>query len=152
MKLQRRSAFGWPGTAAGYAPCKNGLVVHYDGANKGLARKPHSACVDYWKWCRRFHMGTRGWADVGYSYAVCAHGYVMEGRGWQRQQAAQPGGNSTWTSVTFMSGPAERPTAAQIGASATCGTGSAARDSPQPCRTTAGSSRRPAPARSCAAS
>src|SRR5690606_26427219 len=51
---------------------------------------------------------------TGNSYAGCPHGYVMEGRGWQRQQAAQPGGNSTWTSVTFMSGPSETPTAAQI--------------------------------------
>ena len=117
MKLEKRSAFGWPATAAGYAPCKNGLVVHYDGSNQGLAGKPHSACRAYWKATRRFHMGpARGWLDIGYSFGVCPHGIVMEGRGWQRQQAAQPGGNTTWTSVTFMSGDAEKPTAAQINA------------------------------------
>lgn len=115
LKLVRRSSFGWGSSAAGYGPCRNGLVVHYDGNNQGLARKAHSACVTYWKNTRRFHMGPkRGWADIGYSYGVCPHGYAFEGRGWQKQQAAQPGGNSTWTSVTFMSGDAEAPTAAQL--------------------------------------
>lgn len=117
MKLEKRSAFGWPATAAGYAPCKNGLVVHYDGSNQGLAGKPHSACRAYWKATRRFHMGpARGWLDIGYSFGVCPHGIVMEGRGWQRQQAAQPGGNTTWTSCTFMSGDGEKPTGAQVAA------------------------------------
>lgn len=117
MRLEKRSAFGWPGTAAGYAPCKNGLVVHYDGSNQGLAGKSHSSCRAYWKATRRFHMGpSRGWRDIGYSFGVCPHGYVLEGRGWQREQAAQPGGNTTWTSCTFMTGDAEEPTSAQVAA------------------------------------
>jgi len=99
MKLERRAAFGWPATAAGYAPCDQGLVVHYDGTDQGLAGKSHQACREYWKNTRKFHVNSRGWADIAYSFAVCPHGIVMEGRGWQRQQAAQPGGNSTWTSV-----------------------------------------------------
>lgn len=115
MKLERRSVFGWPATAAGSAPCTNGIVVHYDGSNLGLAGKPHPSCQAYWKATRKFHMGpARGWLDIGYSFGVCPHGIVMEGRGWQHQQAAQPGGNSTWTSVTFCSGDAEEPTAAQV--------------------------------------
>jgi len=117
VKLERRSVFGWPATAAGSAPCKNGLVVHYDGSNLGLAGKAHTSCQAYWKATRKFHMGpARGWLDIGYSFGVCPHGIVMEGRGWQRQQAAQPGGNTTWTSATFMSGDAEHPTDAQVAA------------------------------------
>lgn len=115
MKLERRSSFGWPATAAGVAPCRNGLVVHYDGSNLGLASKSHDSCRAYWKNTRTFHMGPeRGWLDIGYSFGVCPHGIVMEGRGWQRQQAAQPGGNTTWTSVTFCTGDAESPTVQQI--------------------------------------
>lgn len=115
MKLEKRSSFGWPATAAGTASCANGMVAHYDGADQGLAGKAHSACRSYWKATREFHMGpARGWLDVGYSFGVCPHGVVLEGRGWQRQQAAQPGGNTTWTSATFMSGPDEKPTAAQV--------------------------------------
>lgn len=117
MKLERRAVFGWGPTSAGSAPCKNGLVVHYDGSNQGLAKKPHTACQTYWKATRRFHMGpARGWRDIGYSFGVCPHGIVMEGRGWQREQAAQPGGNATWTSVTFCSGDSETPTVEQVNA------------------------------------
>lgn len=117
MQLEKRSVFGWPPTAAGYAPCKNGLVVHYDGSDLGLAGKGHEVCRMYWRNTRQFHMGPeRGWLDIGYSFGVCPHGIVMEGRGWQRVQAAQPGGNTTWTSCTFMSGDSEHPTAAQLAA------------------------------------
>lgn len=116
MKLVKRSSFGWGAARASYAPCNQGLVIHYDGGNTGLARKPHSACVTYWKNTRKFHMNGNGWADIGYSYGACPHGYVFEGRGWQKNQAAQPGGNTTWTSCTLMSGPAENPTEAQINA------------------------------------
>jgi hypothetical protein len=93
------------------------LVIHYDGSNQGLAGKPHSACRDYWRRTRSFHTGpSRGWADIGYSFGCCPHGYVLEGRGLNKQQAAQPGGNATWYSCTLMGGDTETPTAAQINA------------------------------------
>lgn len=120
MKLESRSSFGWPTTAASTAPCRNGLVIHYDGAPKPnrFDAKPHSACRDYWQRVRRDHMDKsdpkHGWLDIGYSYGVCAHGIVFEGRGFGRQQAAQPGGNSTWTSATLMLGDGEAPTKMQL--------------------------------------
>lgn len=116
MRLVLRKEFGWPvHPSVGTGPCANGLVVHYDGSNLGLAQKAHSSCVSYWKATRKFHMGpARNWLDIGYSFGVCPHGYVFEGRGWRYLQAAQPGGNATWTSVTFMTGDAEMPTTAQI--------------------------------------
>lgn len=114
MRLETRAIFGWGNTTAAVAPCLDGLVVHYDGNNQGLAGKEHNECRNYWKRTRSFHVNTNGWRDIGYSFAVCPHGYVLEGRGWGREQAAQPGGNRTWTSVTFMSGPSEKPTQAQL--------------------------------------
>lgn len=114
MKFVKRSSFGWGPANAGYAPCRNGLVIHYNGGNTGLYKKPHSSCVSYWKNTRSFHINGNGWNDIGYSFGVCPHGYVFEGRGWQKNQAAQPGGNTTWTSCTLMSGPSENPTDAQI--------------------------------------
>ncbi|MGS2645817.1 peptidoglycan recognition protein family protein [Streptosporangium sp. G12] len=117
MKFVQRDAFGWGPSAAGPARPRQGLVIHYDGSDQGLAGKPHSACVTYWKNTRKFHMGAnRGWVDVGYSFGCCPHGQVFEGRGLDRVQAAQPGGNSTWYSCTLMSGPGEDPPAAQIDA------------------------------------
>lgn len=117
-KLQWRSDFGWtPYSPAAHATPRSGLVVHYDSADQGLADKPHSACIAYWKRTRGFHTGSaRGWTDIGYSFMACAHGCVMEGRGLFRQQAAQPGGNSTYYSVTLATGPRDRVTDAQINA------------------------------------
>jgi hypothetical protein len=117
MRLTTRAALGWPPTQAARATPTKGLVIHYDGSAQGLDGKPHSACIDYWRRTRGFHMGpSRGWADIGYSFGVCVHGEVFEGRGLGRVQAAQPGGNSSWYSATLMSGPGERPTDAQVDA------------------------------------
>jgi hypothetical protein len=117
MKITARAAFGWGPSGAREASPTKGLVVHYDGADQGLAGRDHVMCLAYWRRTRAFHMGpARGWADIGYSYGCCPHGAVFEGRGLGREQAAQPGGNTTYYSVTLMSGPTERPTPVQIDA------------------------------------
>jgi hypothetical protein len=106
MKLQRRSAFGWGPSAAGYADPRLGIAVHYEGSRTGIANWTHDRCIDHWQATRRFHMNTRGWKDIAYSFSCCKH-YVLEGRGPRKAQAAQPGGNTTWYSCTFMTGPGE---------------------------------------------
>src|SRR5690606_21011466 len=117
-RLMWRSDFGWSRhSPATPADPKKGLVVHYDGSDQRLASKDHSACIAYWRWCRAFHTGpARGWADLGYSFGCCPHSYVMEGRGLFRTQAAQPGGNTTYYSVTLMCGPNDEITPGQINA------------------------------------
>lgn len=119
-KLVWRSDLGWPPySPADHADPKLGLVVHYDGSNQGLASKPHTACVTYWHNTRAFHTGpSRGWADVGYSFFACPHGYVLEGRGLCRYQAAQgtTAGNRDYYSVTLGCGPSDTITDAQINA------------------------------------
>lgn len=115
VTLEKRGVFGWGSSGAGWAHPTLGVVVHYDGSDLGLADRPHSACRAYWRRTRRFHMGSgRGWADIGYSFGCCPHGIILEGRGLNRSQAAQPGGNTTWYSITFMCGPTEHPTPAQL--------------------------------------
>jgi hypothetical protein len=115
MHLVKRSEFGWGTTGAAHARPSKGLVIHYDGSDQNLAGKPHASCVDYWRRTRNFHTGSnRQWVDIGYSFGACPHGFVFEGRGENHAQAAQPGGNTTWYSVTLMSGPGEKPTPPQI--------------------------------------
>lgn len=116
-KYVTRADLGWGPTAARSATPRSGLVVHYDSVDQGLAGKPHSACVTYWRNTRSFHMGpSRGWADIGYSWMACPHGYVLEGRGLYREQAAQPGGNTSHYSVTLATGPRDAITPEQIDA------------------------------------
>lgn len=111
--LKTRSDFGWGPTPASAASCNQGLVIHYDSVDRGLPAADHSTCTAYWKTTRDFHIKTRGWLDIGYSYGACPHGAIFEGRGFGRQQAAQPTGNTTWHSVTTMLGPSEDVTEAQ---------------------------------------
>ena len=116
-KYVSRADLKWGTTGAGRATPKSGLVVHYDSADQNLANRPHADCVAYWNRTRAFHRGpSRGWADIGYSFMACAHGYVLEGRGLGRVQAAQPGGNSTHYSVTLATGPKDPITDLQINA------------------------------------
>ncbi|WP_017590296.1 N-acetylmuramoyl-L-alanine amidase [Nocardiopsis ganjiahuensis] len=53
---------------------------------------------------------------TGNSFMACAHGYVLEGRGLYRTQAAQPGGNSSHYSCTLATGPTDAITPEQINA------------------------------------
>ena len=116
-KYVSRSDLGWGTSPADKANPRSGLVIHYDSADQGLADKNHSSCVSYWRNTRSFHTGpSRGWADIGYSFMACPHGYVLEGRGLYRTQAAQPGGNSSHYSVTLATGPKDPIPAAQINA------------------------------------
>lgn len=110
-----RKSFGWPDTSKiADAPTNKGLVIHYDGGNRKLSEKEHNECIKYWEWCRKFHMQERGWKDIGYSFGVCPHGIIFEGRGFGKEQAAQPTGNRDWCSVTLMLGPGEKPPVAQV--------------------------------------
>ncbi|WP_017543592.1 peptidoglycan recognition protein family protein [Nocardiopsis prasina] len=116
-KYVSRFDLGWGTSPAASADPRSGLVVHYDSSNQNLADKDHSACLTYWRNTRAFHTGpSRGWVDIGYSWLACAHGYVIDGRGPRREQAAQPGGNRTHYSVTLATGPTDTITDAQINA------------------------------------
>jgi hypothetical protein len=116
-KYVSRSDLGWGPSPANRANPRSGLVIHYDSVDQGLAAKEHAACLKYWRDTRSFHTGpSRGWADIGYSFFSCSHGYVIEGRGLHREQAAQPGGNTSHYSVTLATGPTDVITPEQINA------------------------------------
>lgn len=118
MTTISRSDMGWPNTPAPFAYTDTGIVIHYNGKTSwklaGKKCDSFDGCKGYWRWCREFHMEDNGWQDIGYSYFCCPHGNTYVGRGYHRVQAAQPGGNMTWTSVTTGLGAGEQPTEAQI--------------------------------------
>jgi len=63
-----------------------GVAVHYEGPKMGS--RDHSKCAALVRSIQDFHMDTRGWADIAYSFPVCEHGYVYEGRGVGKGSAA----------------------------------------------------------------
>lgn len=117
MAIITRVDMGWSAISpARSAETDSGLVVHYNGASSWkLASKHCSECKRYWQWCRSFHTGPdRRWTDVGYAFFVCPHGNRYIGRDYKKEQAAQTGGNRTWTSVTTALGLGEIPTGLQV--------------------------------------
>lgn len=83
-----------------------------------LTREPYDGPV----WCPTTPDGTwlarrRGTVYfTGNSFMACPHGYVIEGRGLYRAQAAQPGGNTSHYSCTLATGPKDPITPEQINA------------------------------------
>src|SRR5690625_7684381 len=58
---------------------------------------------------RRYHVGTRGWQDIGYNFAIDMAGNVWEGRGMRNvgahcASAANPGANTRYVGVIFIVG------------------------------------------------
>ncbi|MEU4578916.1 hypothetical protein [Nonomuraea sp. NPDC023979] len=73
-----------------------GVKVHYTGGrvDPRLA-EDHTLCAAAVRGIQRGHQNGNGWIDIGYSFAVCPHRKVFEGRGLHRLPAANgPGLNA----------------------------------------------------------
>ena len=77
-----RKELGWPASAAPRKthPTK-GVKIHYEGTHSPV--RDHSYCEAYWTQIRNSHLANKkeNYSDVAYSFAVCRHGAVLEGRG-----------------------------------------------------------------------
>ncbi|WP_187368307.1 peptidoglycan recognition protein family protein [Nonomuraea terrae] len=72
-----------------------GVKVHYTGGRVDpMIVTDHGGCVDLVRAIQAYHMERNGWIDLGYSFVVCPHQKVFEGRGLHRLPAANgPGLN-----------------------------------------------------------
>jgi hypothetical protein len=91
MDLVSRSEWGarpyrTPSGATRYSRPRRGVKLHYLGT--GYEDRPHSACAPYVRMLQASHMDGNGWSDIGYSFVVCTHGSVFEGRGLDRRNSA----------------------------------------------------------------
>lgn len=92
MKLVSRSQWGardyrLPNGATLYSGDKRrGVKLHYLGS--AYSDRSHDRCDDYVRQIQAQHMDGNGWSDIGYSFLVCTHGYVYEGRGLRRRNSA----------------------------------------------------------------
>lgn len=56
-----------------------GVARHYEGTTLGNYR--HDSCAGRVRSIQNYHMDHNGWSDIAYSFLVCIHGTVFEGRG-----------------------------------------------------------------------
>jgi hypothetical protein len=75
-----------PNGATPYSRPRRGVKLHYLGTP--YSDRPHDKCDDYVRQIQAQHMDGNGWSDIGYSFVVCTHGYVYEGRGLKRRNSA----------------------------------------------------------------
>ncbi|MER5209385.1 N-acetylmuramoyl-L-alanine amidase [Streptomyces sp. NPDC002838] len=133
MKLVSRSQWGarayrTPNGATPYSRPRRGVKFHYLGT--AYSDRSHDKCDDYVRQIQAQHMDGNGWSDIGYSFVVCTHGYVYEGRGLKRRNSAN--GNTSLNeqdyAVLLMVGSTglTKPTDAQL---------HGARDALEYCRT-----------------
>lgn len=90
-----------------------GFVIHHNGPAVGFdADDPHTRCTSFWNGVRRYHMETKGWSDIAYSFGMCPHGITFTGRGWDRAQFAngadvvgpEDGSDAHWYTVLVFLG------------------------------------------------
>ncbi|MET9957026.1 N-acetylmuramoyl-L-alanine amidase [Streptomyces sp. NPDC006339] len=91
MQLVTRAQWGarayrLPSGATLYSRPRRGVKLHYLGTP--YTDRPHDRCDDYVRQIQAQHMDGNGWSDIGYSFLVCTHGYVYEGRGLRRRNSA----------------------------------------------------------------
>ncbi|GAB3113100.1 hypothetical protein GCM10027160_16260 [Streptomyces calidiresistens] len=79
-------AFRTPAGATPYGRARLGVKVHYLGT--AYSDRPHDGCPGYVRSLQAQHMDGNGWSDIAYSFVVCTHGTVYEGRGLERRNAA----------------------------------------------------------------
>jgi hypothetical protein len=92
---------------------RKGVVIHHNGPPAKCVDQPHDRCERFWRGVRDYHVNTKGWSDIAYSFGVCPHGQMLAGRGWHRSQWANgsdqvgvdDGRDSEWyTVLAFVGG------------------------------------------------
>lgn len=101
-------------------PDKGGVAPHYGGPRQPAAEPgaDHARCVATWRNWQKYHMDTKGWADIAYTGGFCNHGFAFAGRGAGVRTAANGtnDGNQRFYAVTWIGGEGQVPTQAAIDA------------------------------------
>lgn len=81
-----------------------GVTLHWEGPHMGHFE--HAQCAFKVRVIQRFHIVSRGWADIAYNAVVCPHGVVFGGRGpWTTSAAnGDTESNDTHYAVCYLGG------------------------------------------------
>lgn len=61
-----------------------------------------ASCMSQMRGIQNFHMDSRGWSDIGYSFLIGGDGNLYEGRGFNVQGAHTSGYNSVGYGISFI--------------------------------------------------
>lgn len=83
VPLYERADLGFPPSPAprGRLLRPHALVHHGVGKGAGVTA---AEAVRIWRGYRQYHVGVRGWTDIGYTHGWTDAGVLLEGRGWGR--------------------------------------------------------------------
>lgn len=97
-------------------PADGGTLVHYGGSD--VPTSSHASAKDRWRSWQRYHMETRGWADIAYTMGVDNWGFVYAGRGAGVRTAANGTAyaNQHYYAVCWIGGAKQTPTPAALSA------------------------------------
>lgn len=95
------------------------LVLHYPAMGAAVGALSQAAEAGWWRGFRNYHVGTRGWADIGYNYGVTQAGrvYTLAGDTHAAAHAAStayPLANHHTIGVVLLLGDDEEPSAAMV--------------------------------------
>ena len=80
-KVWNRAAWGARPPAYGYTYTRAGHVgIHHTASVEDFEARTWEQCAARMRAIQAFHMGTNGWNDIGYAWAVCPHGDVFQAR------------------------------------------------------------------------
>jgi len=107
MNILPRSAWGAVPPKTPGRPWGTGgpidLVVHWVGGAGSINIRSHEDCPTRIKAIQSYEMTQGGYSDIAYTYLICPHGTVYEGRGLSVQGAANgPQTNATKPSVCLL--------------------------------------------------
>jgi len=89
----------WGARAARYV---NALVSLANGIFGHHTVTPTQPSASLWRGIQNFHMDSRGWSDIAYSFGYDQDGVIYEGRGWDRSGGHTAGYNSTSYAFCFI--------------------------------------------------
>lgn len=88
-----------------------GMFTHYTAGGRARNRE---AGLSTTRSVQRFHMDSRGWSDIAYSFLVDDEGTIYEGRGWGVIGGHTSGHNSTSHAVCAHLNAGDHPTDAML--------------------------------------
>lgn len=117
MKIHTRAEWGArPPKQVRQMAGSQGVHLHYNGpaVPPAVYAGDFESVKSFLRNTQNFHMNTRGWADIAYSFFVDRVGRIWEGRGWGVIGGHTQGFNSTSHAIYFILGDGQVPTPEQV--------------------------------------